>query len=68
MFLFHEMRYQAVDGDMKFVCLCVLSEKRVGNVYSKATSFVDYVRRALRRLELDDSKVKKLDYFVKSGV
>ncbi|KAK3517761.1 hypothetical protein QTP70_018333 [Hemibagrus guttatus] len=33
------------------------SEKRVGNVYSKASSFVDYVRRALRKLELDDSKL-----------
>ncbi|KAL0963007.1 hypothetical protein UPYG_G00348300 [Umbra pygmaea] len=33
------------------------SEKRVGNVYSKATSFVDYVRRALRRLDLDESKL-----------
>nr|XP_046234964.1 methyltransferase-like protein 25 isoform X2 [Scatophagus argus] len=33
------------------------SEKRVGNVYSKAKSFVDYVRRALRRLELDESKL-----------
>lgn len=39
------------------VCLCLVSEKRVGNVYSKAKSFVDYVRRALRRLELDESKV-----------
>ncbi|XP_037551614.1 methyltransferase-like protein 25 [Nematolebias whitei] len=37
------------------------SEKRVGNVYSKATSFVDYVRRALRRLELDDSKLSDSD-------
>ncbi|XP_030295627.1 putative methyltransferase-like protein 25 isoform X1 [Sparus aurata] len=33
------------------------SEKRVGNVYSKAKSFVDYVRRALRRLELDESQL-----------
>ncbi|XP_026183191.1 putative methyltransferase-like protein 25 isoform X2 [Mastacembelus armatus] len=33
------------------------SEKRVGNVYSKAKSFVDYVRRALRKLELDESKL-----------
>ncbi|XP_029901631.1 putative methyltransferase-like protein 25 isoform X2 [Myripristis murdjan] len=33
------------------------SEKRVGNVYSKAKSFVDYVRRALRRLDLDESKL-----------
>uniref|UniRef100_UPI0037E7920E probable methyltransferase-like protein 25 n=1 Tax=Semicossyphus pulcher TaxID=241346 RepID=UPI0037E7920E len=37
------------------------SEKRVGNVYSKAKSFVDYVRRALRRLELDDSKLSDSD-------
>ncbi|TSK13296.1 Transmembrane and TPR repeat-containing protein 2 [Bagarius yarrelli] len=33
------------------------SEKRVGNVYSKASSFVDYVRRALQKLELEDSKL-----------
>lgn len=45
------------DGDT--VCVCLpCSEKRVGNVYSKAKSFVDYVRRALRRLELDESKVR----------
>ncbi|XP_034529789.1 methyltransferase-like protein 25 isoform X2 [Notolabrus celidotus] len=37
------------------------SEKRVGNVYSKAKSFVDYVQRALRRLELDDSKLSDSD-------
>ncbi|AWO98091.1 putative methyltransferase-like protein 25 [Scophthalmus maximus] len=37
------------------------SEKRVGNVYSKAKSFVDYVRRALRRLELDESKLSDDD-------
>ncbi|XP_049422199.1 methyltransferase-like protein 25 [Epinephelus fuscoguttatus] len=37
------------------------SEKRVGNVYSKAKSFVDYVRRALRRLELDESKLSDSD-------
>uniref|UniRef100_A0AAQ6IRL8 Methyltransferase domain-containing protein n=1 Tax=Anabas testudineus TaxID=64144 RepID=A0AAQ6IRL8_ANATE len=37
------------------------SEKRVGNVYSKAKSFVDYVRRALRRLEVDDSKLSDSD-------
>lgn len=34
------------------------SEKRVGNIYSKASSFVDYVRRALRKLDLDESKVR----------
>nr|XP_055046850.1 methyltransferase-like protein 25 isoform X1 [Misgurnus anguillicaudatus] len=36
---------------------CYKSEKRVGNVYSKASSFVDYVRRALRKLDLDDAKL-----------
>ncbi|XP_059181437.1 methyltransferase-like protein 25 [Centropristis striata] len=40
---------------------CFKSEKRVGNVYSKAKSFVDYVRRALRRLELDESKLSDGD-------
>lgn len=34
------------------------SEKRVGNVYAKTKSFVEYVRRALHRLELDESKVE----------
>ncbi|KAM6895738.1 putative methyltransferase-like protein 25 [Xenentodon cancila] len=37
------------------------SEKRVGNVYAKSKSFVDYVRRALRRLDLDDSKLSDSD-------
>ncbi|KAJ4924682.1 hypothetical protein JOQ06_003634 [Pogonophryne albipinna] len=37
------------------------SEKRVGNVYSKAKSFVDYVHRALLRLELDESKLSDRD-------
>ncbi|XP_068442679.1 probable methyltransferase-like protein 25 isoform X2 [Clinocottus analis] len=37
------------------------SEKRVGNVYSKAKSFVDYVRRALRRLELEELKLSDAD-------
>lgn len=33
------------------------SEKRVGNVYSKTKSFVDYVRRALQKLDLDEMKL-----------
>ncbi|KAI4803258.1 hypothetical protein KUCAC02_006809 [Chaenocephalus aceratus] len=37
------------------------SEKRVGNVYAKAKSFVDYVHRALLRLELDESKLSDGD-------
>ncbi|XP_016299458.1 putative methyltransferase-like protein 25 [Sinocyclocheilus anshuiensis] len=36
-------------------------EKRVGNVYSKASSFVDYVRRALRKLDLDDTTLSDGD-------
>uniref|UniRef100_A0A8C1YG36 Methyltransferase like 25 n=1 Tax=Cyprinus carpio TaxID=7962 RepID=A0A8C1YG36_CYPCA len=40
---------------------CFKSEKRVGNVYSKASSFVDYVRRALRKLDLDDTKLSDGD-------
>ena len=39
------------------LCVCSNSEKRVGNIYSKASSFVDYIRRALRKLELEESKV-----------
>ncbi|XP_068162957.1 probable methyltransferase-like protein 25 isoform X2 [Antennarius striatus] len=37
------------------------SEKRIGKVYSKAKSFVDYVRRGLRKLELDESKLSDSD-------
>ncbi|XP_016133659.1 methyltransferase-like protein 25 [Sinocyclocheilus grahami] len=37
------------------------SEKRVGNVFSKASSFVDYVRRALRKLDLDDTTLSDGD-------
>ncbi|XP_043093900.1 methyltransferase-like protein 25 [Puntigrus tetrazona] len=40
---------------------CFKSEKRVGNVYSKSSSFVDYVRRALRKLDLDDTKLSDGD-------
>lgn len=42
-------------------CVCY-SEKRVGNVYSKTKSFVEYVRRALTRLELDESKVEPFGF------
>uniref|UniRef100_A0A8C1S687 Methyltransferase like 25 n=1 Tax=Cyprinus carpio TaxID=7962 RepID=A0A8C1S687_CYPCA len=43
------------------ILFSVDSEKRVGNVYSKASSFVDYVRRALRKLDLDDTKLSDGD-------
>ncbi|XP_043944372.1 methyltransferase-like protein 25 [Protopterus annectens] len=44
------------------------SSKRVGNAFAKSSSFVDYIRRALRKLELDDSKLpdrKIQDYYEK---
>uniref|UniRef100_A0A672NSZ6 Methyltransferase like 25 n=1 Tax=Sinocyclocheilus grahami TaxID=75366 RepID=A0A672NSZ6_SINGR len=40
---------------------CSESEKRVGKVYSKALSFVDYVRQTLRKLDLDDTKLSDGD-------
>lgn len=50
-----------------YINVCVYcSEKRVGNVYSKTKSFVEYVRRALSKLELDDSKVEPYGFLSKS--
>ncbi|XP_066579572.1 putative methyltransferase-like protein 25 isoform X2 [Amia ocellicauda] len=37
----------------------IKSEKRVGNVFSKATSFVDYIKKALKKLDLDESKLSE---------
>ncbi|KAF4792442.1 methyltransferase-like protein 25 [Turdus rufiventris] len=33
------------------------SDRHVGKTFSKSSSFIDYVRRSLKKLELDDSKV-----------
>ncbi|XP_058719314.1 probable methyltransferase-like protein 25 isoform X2 [Poecile atricapillus] len=33
------------------------SDRHVGKTFSKSSSFVDYVRRSLKKLELDDSKL-----------
>ncbi|XP_039617700.1 methyltransferase-like protein 25 [Polypterus senegalus] len=44
------------------------SEKRVGNVYAKATSFVDYIKKSLRKLDLDETKLSDRvieDYHIK---
>ncbi|NXL93869.1 MET25 protein, partial [Alectura lathami] len=32
-------------------------DRHVGKIYSKSSSFLDYVRRSLKKLELDDSKL-----------
>ncbi|XP_032804682.2 putative methyltransferase-like protein 25 [Petromyzon marinus] len=37
------------------------STKRVGKTYGKSTSFLDYTRKALQKLELDDSKLSDAD-------
>uniref|UniRef100_A0A8C0UQU8 Methyltransferase like 25 n=1 Tax=Cyanistes caeruleus TaxID=156563 RepID=A0A8C0UQU8_CYACU len=43
------------------------SDRHVGKTFSKSSSFVDYVRRSLKKLELDDSKVNSciMDYYEK---
>ncbi|NWU97423.1 MET25 protein, partial [Upupa epops] len=33
------------------------SDRHVGKIFSKSSSFIDYVRKSLKKLELDDSKV-----------
>ncbi|NXT28987.1 MET25 protein, partial [Syrrhaptes paradoxus] len=33
------------------------SDRHVGKTFSKSSSFIDYVRKSLKKLELDDSKV-----------
>ncbi|XP_056372285.1 probable methyltransferase-like protein 25 isoform X2 [Oenanthe melanoleuca] len=44
------------------------SDRHVGKTFSKSSSFVDYVRRSLKKLELDDSKLLDsciMDYYEK---
>ncbi|KAM7057304.1 putative methyltransferase-like protein 25 isoform 3-T3 [Acridotheres tristis] len=44
------------------------SDRHVGKTFSKSSSFVDYVRRSLKKLELDNSKLPDsciMDYYEK---
>ncbi|NWI85664.1 MET25 protein, partial [Pitta sordida] len=44
------------------------SDRHVGKTFSKSSSFIDYVRRSLQKLELDDSKLPDsciMDYYEK---
>ncbi|XP_061310675.1 probable methyltransferase-like protein 25 isoform X2 [Pezoporus flaviventris] len=44
------------------------SDRHVGKTFSKSSSFVDYVRKSLKKLELDDSKLPDrciMDYYEK---
>uniref|UniRef100_A0A8C0BDY4 Methyltransferase like 25 n=1 Tax=Buteo japonicus TaxID=224669 RepID=A0A8C0BDY4_9AVES len=42
------------------------SDRHVGKIFSKSSSFIDYVRKSLKKLELDDSKLPDsciMDYY-----
>uniref|UniRef100_A0A8D0FRN4 Methyltransferase like 25 n=1 Tax=Strix occidentalis caurina TaxID=311401 RepID=A0A8D0FRN4_STROC len=43
------------------------SDRHVGKTFSKSSSFIDYVRKSLKKLELDDSEVNSciMDYYEK---
>ncbi|XP_003221187.2 probable methyltransferase-like protein 25 [Anolis carolinensis] len=44
------------------------SDRNIGKVYSKTSSFLDYVRKSLKKLELDESKIsdsRVMEYFEK---
>ncbi|XP_067415977.1 probable methyltransferase-like protein 25 [Emydura macquarii macquarii] len=44
------------------------SDRHVGKIFSKSSSFVDYVRKSLKKLELDESKLPDsciMDYYEK---
>ncbi|KAH0616718.1 hypothetical protein JD844_028056 [Phrynosoma platyrhinos] len=44
------------------------SDRNIGKVYSKTSSFLDYVRKSLKKLELDESKISDsciMEYFEK---
>ncbi|NXA37851.1 MET25 protein, partial [Eudromia elegans] len=44
------------------------SDRHVGKIFSKSSSFLDYVRKSLKKMELDDSKLSDsciMDYYEK---
>nr|XP_056702724.1 probable methyltransferase-like protein 25 [Euleptes europaea] len=44
------------------------SDRNIGKVFSKSSSFLDYVRKSLKKLELDESKISDcliMEYFEK---
>ncbi|XP_003771013.1 methyltransferase-like protein 25 [Sarcophilus harrisii] len=61
--------YRAVLQEIIKECYGIAEcDKHVGKVYSKSTSFLDYVRKSLKKLELDDSKLtekKIMEYYEK---
>uniref|UniRef100_A0A4X2JP76 Methyltransferase like 25 n=2 Tax=Vombatus ursinus TaxID=29139 RepID=A0A4X2JP76_VOMUR len=61
--------YRAVLQEIIKECYGITEcDKHVGKVYSKSASFLDYVRKSLKKLELDDSKLTEkmiMEYYEK---
>ncbi|XP_072511589.1 probable methyltransferase-like protein 25 isoform X2 [Notamacropus eugenii] len=61
--------YRAVLQEIIKECYGITEcDKHVGKVYSKSTSFLDYVRKSLKKLELDASKLTEemiMEYYEK---
>ncbi|XP_058529192.1 probable methyltransferase-like protein 25 isoform X2 [Ochotona princeps] len=63
--LFYRAVLQVIIKDCYGITKC---EQHVGKIYSKCSSFLDYVRKSLRKLGLDDSKLPEdliMDYYKK---
>ncbi|KAM5174063.1 putative methyltransferase-like protein 25 isoform 2-T2 [Callospermophilus lateralis] len=61
--------YRAVLQDIIKDCYGITKcEQHIGKIYSKCSSFLDYVRKSLKKLGLDESKLPEkiiMDYFEK---
>ncbi|XP_076967643.1 putative methyltransferase-like protein 25 [Tamandua tetradactyla] len=61
--------YRAVLQDIIKECYGITKcDQHVGKMYSKSSSFLDYVRKSLKKLELDESKMPEkiiMDYYEK---
>ncbi|KAF6339904.1 methyltransferase like 25 [Rhinolophus ferrumequinum] len=61
--------YRAVLQDIIKDCYGITKcDRHVGKIYSKSSSFLDYVRKSLRKLGLDESKLPEkliMDYYEK---
>ncbi|XP_004675901.1 PREDICTED: methyltransferase-like protein 25 [Condylura cristata] len=61
--------YRAVLQDIIKDCYGITKcDRHVGKIYSKSSSFLDYVRKSLKKLGLDDSKLPEkiiMDYYEK---
>ncbi|NWV44011.1 MET25 protein, partial [Grantiella picta] len=64
--LFYRAVLQVIVEEIYGYCIC--SDRHVGKTFSKSSSFIDYVRRSLKKMELDDSKLPDssiMDYYEK---